>query len=225
VSWKYFQQRESMMRAFTKYSFDMVNVLEYSDPLLGFHATVSKGMLPSFTWVDPLFGDLPAGISSPQDNDDAPPSDLRFGQLFIEDVYNTLFSPKNNPNWAKTMLIIVYDEHGGFYDHIDPPDNATPLRGQNSGKLGPRVPAFVVSPFTPAGLVLKDVFDQRHYRGYGAAALLQSQSAINEPARFRGAGLARGAAFAGAARPIHRVANRGGGPGEGFCCAHRDSQI
>ena len=159
VSWKYFQQRESMMRAFTKYSFDMVNVLEYSDPSLGFHATVNKGMLPSFTWVDPLFGDLPAGISSPQDNDDAPPSDLRFGQLFIEDVYNTLFLPKNNPNWAKTMLIIVYDEHGGFYDHVDPPDNATPLTGQNSGKLGPRVPAIVVSPFTPAGLVLKDVFD------------------------------------------------------------------
>ena len=57
------------------------------------------------------------------------------------------------------MLIIVYDEHGGFYDHVDPPDNATPLTGQNSGKLGPRVPAFIVSPFTPAGLVLKDVFD------------------------------------------------------------------
>jgi phospholipase C len=57
------------------------------------------------------------------------------------------------------MLLVVYDEHGGFYDHVDPPDNATPLRGQNSGKLGPRVPAFVVSPFTPAGLVLHDTFD------------------------------------------------------------------
>jgi hypothetical protein len=53
----------------------------------------------------------------------------------------------------------VYDEHGGFYDHVDPPSNATPLVGQNSGKLGPRVPAFVVSPWTPAGLVLKETFD------------------------------------------------------------------
>jgi hypothetical protein len=111
-----------MMRASTKYSFDLVNVLEYSDPLQGFHVTVSKG-LPSFTWVDPLFGDLPAGISPPQDNDGAPPSDLKFGQLFIEDVVNTLFSPRSNPNWAKTMLIIVYGEHGGFYDHVDPPAN------------------------------------------------------------------------------------------------------
>lgn len=159
VSWKYFQQRESMMRAFTKYSFDMVDVLEYSDAAHGFHATVCNGALPSFTWVDPLFGDLPAGVGSPQDNDDAPPSDLRFGQLFIQDVYNTLFSPGRNPHWAKTMLIVVYDEHGGFYDHVDPPTNATALIGQNSGKLGPRVPAFVISPFTPAGLVLKDTFD------------------------------------------------------------------
>jgi phospholipase C len=158
VSWKYFQQRESMMRAFTKYSFDMVNVLEYSDPAQGFHAAVSAG-LPSFTWVDPLFGDLPAGVSSPQDNDDAPPSDLKFGQQFIQDVVTTLFSPRSNPSWAKTMLIVVYDEHGGFYDHVDPPTNATPLLGQYSGKLGPRVPAFVVSPFTPAGLVLKETFD------------------------------------------------------------------
>ena len=159
VSWVYFQQRESMMRAFTKYSFDMVNVREYSDPSSGFRAT-AKGGLPQFTWVDPLFGDLPAGISSPQDNDDAPPSDLRFGQLFVQEVYRTLFSRESNPNgWDKTMLIVVYDEHGGFYDHVDPPSNVTPLLGQNSGKLGPRVPAFVVSPYTPRGLVLKDVFD------------------------------------------------------------------
>lgn len=159
VSWKYFQQRESMMRAFTKYSFDMVNVLEYSDPAQGFHATAAAGQLPSFTWIDPLFGDLPAGVGSPQDNDDAPPSDLKFGQQFINDVVSTLFNRRTNPNADKTMLIIVYDEHGGFYDHVEPPDNATPLTGQFSGKLGPRVPAFVVSPYTPAGLVLKDVFD------------------------------------------------------------------
>ncbi len=180
VTWKYFQQRESMMRAFTNYSFDMVNVLEYSDPSQGFHATVSKG-LPSFTWVDPLFGDLPAGISSPQDNDDAPPSDLKFGQLFIQDVVNTLFSPRSNPNWAKTMLIIVYDEHGGFYDHVDPPSNATPLLGQNSGKLGPRVPAFVVSPFTPAGLLLNDTFDH----GSIGATVLRRFCSPNPP--FMGA--------------------------------------
>jgi phospholipase C len=177
VSWMYFQQRESMMRAFTKYSFDMVNVREYSDPANGFRATVNSG-LPKFTWVDPLFGDLPAGINSPQDNDDAPPSDLKFGQLFIQEVYHTLFSRETNPNgWDKTMLIVVYDEHGGFYDHVDPPSNATPLLGQNSGKLGPRVPAFVISPFTPRGLVLKNVFDH----GTIAATVLRRFCSPNPP--------------------------------------------
>jgi phospholipase C len=166
VSWLYFQQRESMMRAFTKYSFDMANVRElytYDDnnvPLSdNLRDTIQSNGLPSVTFIDPLFGDLPAGVGAPQDNDDAPPSDLQFGQRFIADILANLFTPDRNKDWQKTMLIIVYDEHGGFYDHVQPPANATPLTGQNSGKLGPRVPAFVVSPSTPAGLVLKDTFD------------------------------------------------------------------
>jgi phospholipase C len=158
VSWQYFQQRASIIRAFTKYSFDLTNVLEFDDPLKGFAASARAG-LKSVTFVDPLFGDLPAGVHSPQDNDDAPPSDLKDGQAFIDGIVRTLFTPASNPNLQKTMLIVVYDEHGGFYDHVDPPSNFAPLLGQNSGKLGPRVPAFVVSHWTPVGVVLKDTFD------------------------------------------------------------------
>lgn len=158
VTWQYFQQRASMMNAFTKYSFDMVNVLEFEDPVKGFVAATQSG-LKQVTFIDPLFGDLPAGLNSPQDNDDAPPSDLKFGQMFINGIVTTLFTPASNPNWAKTMLIVVYDEHGGFYDHVQPPSDAVPLTGQVGGKLGPRVPAFVVSPYTPAGMVLKDTFE------------------------------------------------------------------
>ena len=158
VTWKYFEQRASTMRAYTRYTFDMTSVLQYDDPVKGFAASVAAG-LPSVTFVDPLFGDLPAGVGSPQDNDDAPPSDLADGQRFVAQVVSTLFNPATNANWLKTMLIVVYDEHGGFYDHVQPPSDALPLIGQNSGKLGPRVPAFVVSPYTPAGLVLKDVFE------------------------------------------------------------------
>jgi phospholipase C len=156
VSWRYFQQRASIMRAFTKYTFDMVNVVEFDDPVHGFLATVQAG-LPSVTFVDPLFGDLPAGVNSPQDNDDAPPSDLKDGQRFIASIVDTLFTI--NPHWDKTMLIVVYDEHGGFYDHVEPPMNEIPLLGQSGGRLGPRVPALVVSAWTPPGLVLKDTFD------------------------------------------------------------------
>jgi phospholipase C len=158
VEWQYFQQRASFIRAFTKYTFDTVNIREYGDPSTGFKASAKAG-LKSVTFVDPLFGDLPAGVSSPQDNDDAPPSNLRDGQRFVWEVVNTLFQPASNPNWMKTMLVVVYDEHGGFYDHVEPPTNFPSLIGQSSGRLGPRVPAFVISPWTPAGLVLRDVFD------------------------------------------------------------------
>jgi phospholipase C len=195
ISWNYFQQRASIMRAFTKYSFDMTNVLEAGNPmdannlLVNFKTKVAAG-LPSVTFLDPLFGDLPAALNAPQDNDDAPPSDLKFGQAFISDVVHTLFTPPDlqsttapanqlgtNPNWQKTMLIIVYDEHGGFYDHVQPPTDAAPLIAQNSGKLGPRVPAFVVSAWTPAGKVLKDILDH----GSIAATILRRFCSPNPP--------------------------------------------
>jgi|ERR1700722_1697663 hypothetical protein len=65
VTWKYFEQRASTMRAYTKYTFDMVNVLEYSDSGKGFKTTCYNG-LPQVTFIDPLFGDLPAGVNSPK---------------------------------------------------------------------------------------------------------------------------------------------------------------
>ena len=133
----------------------MTNVLEFDE----FRTTVERGGLPSVTFVDPLFGDLPAGAGAPPDNDDAPPADLADGQRFIGQIFTTLFTPNINKNWLRTMLIVVYDEHGGFYDHVPPPSDAPPLTGQSGGQLGPRVPAFVVSPWTPPGLVLKDTFD------------------------------------------------------------------
>ena len=81
-------------------------------------------------------------------------------------------------------------EHGGFYDHVQPPANAPPLLGQNSGKLGPRVPAFVVPAYTPARSVLKDTFDHATI----AATILRrfwfAASAGHESAGFVGGGSA-----------------------------------
>jgi phospholipase C len=152
VSWHYFQTRFGTLRTYTKYTFDTTNVTEFDNVVNGFLPMVRNGRLPSVTFIDPSFGDLPPG------NDDAPPADLRDGQTFIASILHTLFGT-TNPFWDRTMLIICYDEHGGFYDHVDPPDNGIPLLGQTNGKLGPRVPAFVVSALTPGGAVLHDVLD------------------------------------------------------------------
>jgi phospholipase C len=166
VSWVYFENRVSLMRAFTRHTFDMTNVRGYLDADNGFEATAGQRNtlgtpgLPSVTFIDPAFGDIPAGtLAADQDNDDAPPSNLQNGQQFIDNIVRTLLDPIRNPAWRETMLLVVYDEHGGFYDHVEPPIVATSLAGQSSGRLGPRVPAFVISPWTPARSVLKDTFE------------------------------------------------------------------
>jgi phospholipase C len=79
-------------------------------------ARAATGKLPSFCWVDPNFQDVPDDPDNA--SDDHPPGDVSHGQAFISRVYNALAS---GPAWGKTLLIITYDEHGGFYDHVLPP--------------------------------------------------------------------------------------------------------
>ena len=62
-----------------------------------------------------------------------------------------------SPAWRKTLLVITYDEHGGFFDHVQPPAAADDRPAMR--RYGPRVPALVVSPYVTAGSVSKTVFD------------------------------------------------------------------
>jgi len=98
----------------------------------------AKGELRDVSWIDPNFIDL--SVLDPNSNDDHPPSDVRAGQSLVLEIYEALV---NSPAWEDTMLVIVYDEHGGFYDHVSPPpvDDAS-----GYPTLGVRVPALVVGP-------------------------------------------------------------------------------
>jgi phospholipase C len=105
---------------------------------------VAAGKLPQVSWIDPRFKDL--RVLGPDSNDDHPPSDVIAGQDLILTIYHALSSA---PTWQKTLLIVVYDEHGGFYDHVAPPaavDDDPQFR-----HLGVRVPALLISPFVSAG--------------------------------------------------------------------------
>jgi phospholipase C len=105
---------------------------------------VAAGELPSVSWIDPRFKDL--RVLGPDSNDDHPPSDVIAGQDLVLTIYHALSSAQT---WAKTLLIITYDEHGGFYDHAPPPaadDDDPEFR-----RLGVRVPALLVSPLVTAG--------------------------------------------------------------------------
>jgi phospholipase C len=111
----------------------------------------ASGNLAAVSWIDPNFVNFGGPSTS---NDDHPPSDLRAGQALVLKLYTAVI---NSPAWARTLLVITYDEHGGFYDHVAPPaaaDDDPAFR-----RYGVRVPAFVVSPWVARGQVSHAVFD------------------------------------------------------------------
>src|SRR5207247_6110256 len=100
----------------------------------------AQGDLPAVSWIDPNFVDVNLGPGA--SDDDHPPSDLLAGQELVFRLFNAVV---RSPVWPKMLLVITYDEHGGFYDHVAPPaaeDDDPGFRG-----YGPRVPAIVVSPW------------------------------------------------------------------------------
>lgn len=81
-------------------------------------------------------------------NSDHPPYDILLGQNLVGRIYHAL---RTSAIWQKSLLIITYDEHGGFYDHVRPeacvPPDSLNKEGFDFRKLGVRVPAVLVSPF------------------------------------------------------------------------------
>jgi phospholipase C len=110
----------------------------------------AKGQLRSVSWIDPNFFDL--RVIDPSSDDDHPPADIRAGQALVLELYEALV---NSPGWRDTLLVITYDEHGGFYDHVAPPAVDD---GSGYDRLGVRVPALVVGPRVK-NFVCKRTFD------------------------------------------------------------------
>jgi len=137
VSWNYFETEYCTLRLYGKYTFDMDNVVAMEE----FYKKAADGQLPSVSFIDPDFIDIPPG------NDDHPPADMRRGQKLMYDIIKAL---QESPKWNKTLLLITYDENGGFYDHVPPTSLAANERfSTNEATYGPRVPTFVISPYVP----------------------------------------------------------------------------
>jgi phospholipase C len=115
-----------------------------------------------------------------QPNDDHPPADIRDGQELVLAVYHALAT---SPQWEKTLLIIFYDEHGGFFDHVAPPA-APDDDPQMFGRYGVRIPALIISPWVEPGSVSKTLFD---HTSISKTILLRfCPGALNEPKRHQG---------------------------------------
>jgi phospholipase C len=95
---------------------------------------------PSVVFFEPEYGDGPGF----RPNDDHPPTGVAGGQALVANIYNTLIS--NPARWARTLMIVTYDEHGGFFDHAPPFPIDETAGGQAFRTTGPRVPALLISP-------------------------------------------------------------------------------
>jgi phospholipase C len=130
------------------------NVRPFSSPFSSedFFSAAKSGSLPDVSWIDPNFVDVGGAAGS---NDDHPPSDVRAGQELVLRVLNAL---ARGPGWERTLLVITYDEHGGFFDHVPPPEAEDDDPRPEFHSYGPRVPAIVVSPRVRPG-VSHELFD------------------------------------------------------------------
>ncbi|KAH7542188.1 hypothetical protein FEM48_Zijuj02G0046600 [Ziziphus jujuba var. spinosa] len=123
---------------------------------LAFKSHAKGGKLPRYVVVEQRYTDTK---KSPA-NDDHPSHDVYQGQMFVKEVYETL---RASPQWNQTLLVITYDEHGGFFDHVPTPVRGVPSPDGIVGpepflfhfdRLGVRVPTIVVSPWIQKGTVV-----------------------------------------------------------------------
>jgi phospholipase C len=127
--------------------------LGISRPIKEFYAAAAAGTLPPVSYVDPAFlGEAVPGLAE----DEHPLSDIRLGQHFLGKVYNAVVS---SPNWGRTVLVVTYDEWGGFFDHVVPPEGPDPNPDLGMGLRGFRVPCLVISPRSRRGQVVHGLYD------------------------------------------------------------------
>ncbi|MGI8751749.1 MAG: alkaline phosphatase family protein [Acidimicrobiales bacterium] len=150
-------------------------------PVAAFHLACALGTLPAVSFVDPEFGTT-SDVGNPlmnvpalkalgarlgaQGGSEEDPQDIRYGEAFVASIVDSVM---RSSAWARTVLVLTWDEHGGYYDHVAPPaaiapDSIAPqlAPGDQPGGYdlyGPRVPAVVVSPYARLHSVTDAVHD------------------------------------------------------------------
>ncbi len=139
----------------------LVDVTDYED----FAGDVADSDYPaSYTFIEPDYGhstsDFKCGTSQ------HPLDDVTRGEHLIKATYEAV---RNSPQWSSSLIIITWDEHGGFYDHLPPaaavaPGDTAPGDDYNDygftfQQYGPRVPAVVISPLIPRNLIDHRLYD------------------------------------------------------------------
>jgi phospholipase C len=118
-----------------------------------FFADAAAGTLPNVSFITPWFG-------GPFRTDDHPHGDIVLGQRYIEALYSAFV---RSPQWQRGMFVLIYDEWGGFFDHVRPPVVPDPRSSSddnnNFGQVGFRVPSLMASPYARRGYVDHNLHD------------------------------------------------------------------
>lgn len=150
--------RQRGLRATTFYSDDNYGAMwgpkGYRDsaPLADYFQRAATGRLPALSFVDPQLMNAKEalGVSNDQHN----VSDIRTGEWFMSDVVHAFL---DSPQWRRGALFLVYDEWGGYFDHVRPPSvpdaRASSDVDDDFGQMGFRTPAVVLSPWARRGAV------------------------------------------------------------------------
>jgi phospholipase C len=128
---------------------------DHTKTMKEFFADARAGTLPPFAWVE-------SEMDGVESTDEHPPGNVQVGQRFVAKVVSATMA---SPQWGRAALVLTYDEHGGFYDHVPPPpacapdDVASTAGGAKFDRLGVRVPFAVVSPFARPHYVSHTVYN------------------------------------------------------------------
>jgi phospholipase C len=146
-------------------------------PIRKLHEDIAADQLPSYTFVEPDYGVVGKGNSQHPGQAHSRPEFVA-GEQLIHDIYDTL---RRNPAvFEKTVFVITYDEHGGFYDHVPPPATVSPDARTWKGTfafdlLGVRVPAVIVSPWIQRHTVDETLYDH--------TAIIQTVRSVYAPGK------------------------------------------
>jgi phospholipase C len=166
---------------------DIFDINDYSD----FAGDVAQANYqPSYTFIEPNYGDSAFGTFK-CGTSQHPMDDVTRGEVLIKVTYEAI---RSSPIWGNSLLIITWDEHGGFYDHVTPPPAVAPgdtmpgsqynQHGFTFQRYGPRVPAVVISPLIPRNLIDHRLYDHSSIPAtleslFGLAALTQRDANAN----------------------------------------------
>lgn len=153
---------------YSELSFPIVQALEgvhwnQLNDISTFASDLANNYDYALTLIEPNYGDI--FLDTYRGGSSQHPMDgMQKGEELIKTVYEAIF---NSPVWENSLLIITYDEHGGFHDHVSPPTGPAPADGGTKyskhgfdfTRLGVRVPAVVVSPYIPANTVSNQLYD------------------------------------------------------------------